>query len=162
MVCLAFLWQLHRVNAKGPCWCEVNIGPGNSVVPSCNKLLPEANVNPVLCRYMASLGQSELTHCTMNFIKRLEVCPKLSPFAFALSDTWQVISLYKSIAVRTRILKLKIDKWGLINENDKWGLWVVEWRSELPIDIIDRFSLFRFKAMSNEEGTNVFTGTFIK
>ena len=41
-------------------WWLVNIGSGNGWVPSGNKPLPKANVDPDLCRHIASLGHNEL------------------------------------------------------------------------------------------------------
>ena len=40
---------------------EVNIGSGNGLVPSGNKLLPGPMLTD-LCRHMASLGHNELSH----------------------------------------------------------------------------------------------------
>ena len=40
---------------------QVNIGSGNGLVPSGNKPLPWANVDPDVCRQMESLGLIELT-----------------------------------------------------------------------------------------------------
>ena len=41
-------------------WWSVNIGSGNGLVPSGNKLLPEQMLIQI-CRHMASLGHNELT-----------------------------------------------------------------------------------------------------
>ena len=52
-----------QVNTNIPYWWLVNIGSSNGLVPPGNK--PWANVDPDLCRQMASLGLSELNGINM-------------------------------------------------------------------------------------------------
>ena len=49
-----------QVHATEPHKSETNIGSDNGLVPSDNKAIIWANVDPDLCRHMASLGHNEL------------------------------------------------------------------------------------------------------
>ena len=52
------------MNITGPYLLQVNNGSGNGLVPSGNKAeaITWANVDPDLCRHIASLGHNELSH----------------------------------------------------------------------------------------------------
>ena len=54
------LWNCSHVNGTGTHWWIVKIGSGNGLVPSGNKSLILVNIDPDLCRHMASLGHNEI------------------------------------------------------------------------------------------------------
>ena len=54
------LWNCSHVNGTGTHWWIVKMGSGNGLVPSGNKSLILVNIDPDLCRHMASLGHNEI------------------------------------------------------------------------------------------------------
>ena len=55
------LWNWSEVNATQNIWFKINIGLGNGLVASGNKVLPEPMLTQILCRHMMSHGHNELT-----------------------------------------------------------------------------------------------------
>ena len=51
------LWSCPNMNVTGPRWWSVNIVSGNGLVPS---VITWANIDPDICRHMASLGHKVL------------------------------------------------------------------------------------------------------
>ena len=52
-------WICPQMNTARPHWILVSIVSGNGTVPSGNKPLPWANVDPDQCHHMVTLGHSE-------------------------------------------------------------------------------------------------------
>ena len=55
-------WNCLWMDVAGPYWWQVNIGSKNDLLPSGNKPLPWACVDPDSCHHMASLDHNELDH----------------------------------------------------------------------------------------------------
>ena len=80
------LWNCHQVNFPGPYWWLVNIGSGNGLVLSGNRLLPEPGLGRVLnIEVLENQYSSTLFFCIFMFIILGKKSPQIVP---APAQTW--------------------------------------------------------------------------